>query len=228
MKTLPIQFLELARYLKLHDINAYLIGSSSRDFLLGNNIEDYDIAVDKPIDLLLPLFEDKMDKYACYGSIVVKFNDVKFDITSFRKEKQYIDHRHPAHIEFTSDMREDFIRRDFSINAIYIDAEGNVFDFSSGLIDLSSHLIRMIGDPRKRIKEDPLRILRAIRFSLIYDFDIEESLEFAIKRFGSLLSGISQGKIDSELNKMRKANVNEMEIKKAFSKFNINMYYRAK
>lgn len=228
MKNLPLPFIELATYLASHKINAYLIGSSSRDFLLGKDIDDYDIAVDCPIENVAPLFEKKMDKYLMYGSIVVTYKNNKFDITSFRKEEKYKDHRHPSSISFTNNMNEDFIRRDFTINAIYIDLKGNIFDFSSGVSDLNGCLIRMIGDPKVRIKEDPLRILRAIRFSLIYDFDLEESLEFAIKRYGNLLSQISSGKIESELQKMRKGGVNELEIKKAFSKFNITMYYKAK
>ena len=228
MRNLPSEFLSLAKYLKEHNINAYLIGSSSRDFLLGLDIHDYDIAVDKDIDEVLPLFIEKMDKYKMYGSIVVKHEGVKFDITSFRKEKMYKDHRHPSLIEFTNKIEEDFPRRDFTINALYIDMDGKIYDFSSGVMDLNGHLIRMIGDPRKRIKEDPLRILRAIRFALIYDFEIEESLMFAIKRYGNLLSEISSGKIESELNKMRKANVLEMDIKKEFSKYNIAQYYMKK
>ena len=200
MNPLPKKFISLAMFLNEHGIKAYLIGSSSRDFLLGNEIEDYDIAVDAPIDVVAPLFEDKMDKYIAYGSITVKYDNQKFDITSFRKEGNYKDHRHPSNVSFTSDIKEDFVRRDFTINAIYIDMDGNIYDFSSGIIDLSGHLIRTIGESRKRIKEDPLRILRAIRFSLIYDFEIEESLYFAIKRYGNLLSSISECKIESELS----------------------------
>ena len=98
-------------------------------------------------------------------------------------------------------MKEDFVRRDFTINAIYIDMNGKIYDFSSGISDLNGHLIRTIGEPRKRIKEDPLRILRAIRFSLVYDFEIEESLYFAIKRYGNLLSEVSDGKIVIRIKK---------------------------
>lgn len=219
-------FLSLAKYLSSHGVNAYLIGSSSRDFLLGKEIKDYDTAIDAPIDEVIDLFEDKMDKYKMYGSIQVKYLGVRYDITSFRKEGVYKDHRHPSEIIFTKDMKEDFVRRDFTINAIYIDMEGKIYDFSSGISDLSGHLLRTIGEPRKRIKEDPLRILRAIRFSLVYDFEIEESLSFAIKRYGNLLSEVSDGKIESELSKMRKSGVSEMMIKKEFSKFNIISYYK--
>lgn len=219
-------FLSLAKYLSSHGVNAYLIGSSSRDFLLGKEIKDYDIAIDAPIDEVIDLFEDKMDKYKMYGSIQVKYLGVRYDITSFRKEGVYKDHRHPSEIIFTKDMKEDFVRRDFTINAIYIDMDGKIYDFSSGISDLSGRLIRTIGEPRKRIKEDPLRILRAIRFSLVYDFEIEESLSFAIKRYGNLLSEVSDGKIESELSKMRKSGVSEMMIKKEFSKFNIISYYK--
>ena len=228
MINLPEKFIAIASYLKEHGINAFLIGSSSRDFLLGKEIEDYDIAVDTPIDKVAPLFEEKMDKYIAYGSIQVTYDKQKFDITSFRKEKAYKDHRHPSIIEFTSSIEEDFVRRDFTINAIYIDINGKIYDFSSGVNDLYGCLIRTIGDSRKRIIEDPLRILRAIRFSLVYDFEIEESLFFAIKRYGNLLSNVSQGKIESELIKMRKSGVNELDIKREFSKFNINAFYKAR
>lgn len=228
MTSLPEKFLSLASFLKEHGINAFLIGSSSRDFLLGNEIVDYDIAVDTPIENVASLFPDKMDKYIVYGSIQVVYNGQRYDITSFRKEKSYKDHRHPSIIEFTSSMEEDFVRRDFTINAIYIDMNCKIYDFSSGVSDLRGCLIKTIGDSRKRIQEDPLRILRAIRFSLVYDFEIEESLYFAIKKYGNLLSNISSGKIESELSKMRKSGVKELDIKKEFSKFNINAFYKAR
>ena len=228
MGMLPKQFIEIGSFLLSKGINAYLIGSSSRDFLFGKDIEDFDIAIDKPIDSIVDLFDEKMDKYACYGSITVKYNETKYDITSFRKELTYKDLRHPSQILFTPNIEEDYPRRDFTINAIYISLDGKVFDFASGINDLNGHLIRTIGNPKERIKEDPLRILRAIRFSLIYDFDIEESLEFAILRYGNLLSQISEGKIKSELIKMRKGGVNELDIKKAFSRFNLTMYYKAR
>lgn len=226
MTNLNEHFLSLAKFLSSHGVNAYLIGSSSRDFLLGKEIKDYDIAIDVPVDNIIDLFEEKMDKYKMFGSIQVKYLGVRYDITSFRKEGVYKDHRHPSEIYYTKDMKDDFVRRDFTINAIYIDMNGKIYDFSSGISDLNGHLIRTIGEPRKRIKEDPLRILRAIRFSLVYDFEIEESLYFAIKRYGNLLSEVSDGKIESELSKMRKSGVSDMAIKKEFSKFNISSYFK--
>ena len=112
-----------------------------------------------------------------YGSVHVKVDGVKTDVTTLRVEEDYEDFRHPGKIRFVKTIKEDYVRRDFTINAIYIDKDFKIIDPSNGMDDLKAKLIRFIGDPEKRIKEDPLRIIRAIRFAIDLDFNIDKDLE---------------------------------------------------
>ncbi len=226
MRQLPNDFITLYSILKKHGFSSYLIGGSSRDFLLGNEFSDFDVATNaKPGDIK-NIFENVDDTFAKYGSIKLKINGTKFDLTTFRKENKYTDHRHPSNVEYVDDVKVDFSRRDFTINAIYIDGDGNVFDFSSGLSDLNNNLIRMIGIPDVRLKEDPLRILRAIRFSLILDFEIEESLQFSILKNAHLISQLRVEKIKEEINKMIKAGISLIDIKKEFKSYHIVLPFK--
>ena len=103
-----------------------------------------------------------------------KENGIKFDITTLRKESAYLDYRHPSKITFVKDLKIDYLRRDFTINALYMDETLKIIDYTNGVNDLKNHLLRMIGDPYLRTKEDPLRILRAVRFAITFDLKIEE------------------------------------------------------
>lgn len=226
MKQLPADFITLYSILKKHGFSSYLIGGSSRDFLLGNDFIDFDVTTNARPDDLKNIFEDVDDTFSKYGSIKLKINGTKFDITTLRKENKYKDHRHPLNVEYVDDIKIDFLRRDFTINAIYIDGEGNVFDFSSGVSDLNNNLIRMIGDPDKRLKEDPLRIIRAIRFSLVLDFEIEESLQFAILKNAHLIAQLRPEKIKEEINKMIKAGISLIDIKKEFKQYHIVLPFK--
>ena len=140
-----------------------------------------------------------------FGTVRVKVDGVHVDITTLRKEGEYIDYRHPSKVTYVKDIEEDYVRRDFTINAIYMDENFNVIDPSGlGLKDLKDKLIRFIGDPEKRIKEDPLRILRAERFETNLGFKIEDNTYLAIKKNRHLLDKINPDKIKEEYRKMNK------------------------
>lgn len=199
---LPIVYLELEKIFFNNGYSLYMVGGTSRDFLLGNEINDYDFVTDATPEEMKS-FLDVNDSFESIGSLSVKFMNTKVDITTLRKEGEYKDYRHPEEVVYVKDLKTDSKRRDFTINAIYIDKNGKVYDFYHGQDDLQHHLISMIGNPSKRLKEDPLRILRALRFSLIYDFSLTPSLTREINENVYLLKKISYSKCIKEIDKMK-------------------------
>jgi tRNA nucleotidyltransferase (CCA-adding enzyme) len=194
-------FLKYAELFKAHGFTLYMIGGTSRDLLLGIPYADYDfVSAATPIQekAFLPQAETQ---FAKFGSIRLKDQGQEVDFTTFRQESGYVDFRHPSQITFVKTPEEDYLRRDFTINALYIDAEGHVLDFCGGQADLKAGLIRFIGDPKKRIEEDPLRILRAERFAAKLGFEIEPKSLAAIAELRPLLSKLNPEKVKMELAK---------------------------
>ncbi|MDY6392900.1 MAG: hypothetical protein SPL80_08730 [Bacilli bacterium] len=201
MKPLPPEFLSLAETYREHGYGLYMIGGTSRDHLLGRICSDFDFVTDATPQQEQEFLPEANYRFACFGSVKVASLGTSCDVTTLRKEWGYEDHRHPSHIEFITSLEEDSYRRDFTINALYIDPEGNIFDFHGGLADLEAKVIRFIGDPRKRIKEDPLRILRAERFASRLGFHIEEESAKAIEELREELSLLNPEKVLMERKK---------------------------
>ena len=204
---------EIFEYLKKifneHNFHIYMIGSTSRDFLMKREIEDYDFVTDATPDEVLS-FLDCNATYKKFGTLSLKVNNKHCDIVTLRKESGYLDSRHPSKIEFIKDINEDYKRRDFTINAIYIDEDYKVKDVSKdGVNDLNNKILRFIGDPTKRIKEDPLRILRAKRFIVEYGLTPEKETLKALKENKDLISTIKEGKIIEEKRKFDKISKGE-------------------
>ena len=204
---------EIFEYLKKifneHNFHLYMIGSTSRDFLMKREIEDYDFVTDATPDEVLS-FLDCNTTYKKFGTLSLKVNNKHCDIVTLRKESDYLDLRHPSKIEFIKDINEDYKRRDFTINAIYIDEDYKVKDVSKdGVNDLNNKILRFIGDPTKRIKEDPLRILRAKRFIVEYGLTPEKETLKALKENKDLISTIKEGKIIEEKRKFDKISKGE-------------------
>ena len=181
----------------------YMIGGSSRDFLLGVDFVDYDFVTDATPDEMKEFLKDANYTFEKFGSVKVKFEGIKADITTFRKEEGYGDFRHPNKITFVKSIEEDYRRRDLTINAIYINKDYEVIDPSNGKIDLENKLIRFIGDPEKRIQEDPLRILRAERFAKKLNFKFEEKTAAAIEKYRYLLDKLNPDKVAEEARKAK-------------------------
>ena len=177
------------------------VGGSVRDSLLGLDVFDFDFATDATPEEIAKFLPDVNDTFAKYGCIKYKGEFGRAEITTFRVEENYEDFRHPGSIKFVKSLDEDYKRRDFTINAIYKDINGKIYDPSSGLDDLNNHLIRFIGDPKKRIQEDPLRILRAKRFAKKLNFKIEEKSQKAIDEFSYLLEKLNPQKVIEEEKK---------------------------
>lgn len=188
-----------------HNFRLYMIGSTSRDYLLNREINDYDFVSDAtPNDIAKFLECDHT--FARFGTVKYYYENKKIDIVTLRKESEYKDFRHPNKIEFVKDIDIDYKRRDFTINAIYIDENYNVIDPTKcGINDLNSRHLRFIKDPLTSIKEDPLRILRAYRFIKEYNLSIDEKDLRILKENEDLLKHLNVNKIKEEEKKLEGA-----------------------
>ena len=194
--------LKLLKELTSHDYKAYIVGGFVRDYLLGRESQDIDVCTNATPKEIKEVFEDSFLPTEDYGSVVVNKYGVRFEITTFRKEFSYQDHRKPVEIQYIDDLYQDLLRRDFTINAICIDENGEVIDFLGGRDDLERKLIRTIGDAVDRFQEDALRILRAIRFATVLDFQLDASVSSAILETRHLLSELSYQRKKEELDKI--------------------------
>ena len=216
------EFQKLAQLFKSHGFNLFLVGGTVRDYLYNKELDDMDAVTDATPFEVISFLNNADTTFAHLGSLKYKNeNGIKFDITTLREESSYLDSRHPSKITFVKDLKIDYLRRDFTINAMYMDAELNIIDYCNGQKDLSSHILRMIGDPDTRLKEDPLRILRAIRFALMFNLVIEPSLFEAMRDRFYLLSNITDAKLRSEIDKIKEEDINLKYKKELLSEFDI-------
>ncbi|MFR7349002.1 CCA tRNA nucleotidyltransferase [Peptoniphilus sp.] len=181
---------------------SYFVGGAVRDMILGYSINDYDIttlATPDEIRETLHMYKT-IDIGGSLGTVLARTENFSVDITPFRIEGEYKNYRKPEEVIFSKDVRDDIKRRDFTINAILYN--GEFIDYVGGIEDLKNKIIRAIGDPEERIKEDALRILRAVRFASKYDFEIEDGLKSAIISNVNLLENISYERIRDEFVKI--------------------------
>lgn len=190
--------IKILNILENNDYKAYIVGGYVRDKILGIESNDIDIITNAKPDELNKIFNKKCSNN--YGCIILTYNGYEFEITTFRKEFYKDNDRRPYKIEYINDLKEDLIRRDFTINSICIDKNGDYIDLLSGINDINNKVIRVISDSDKKIYDDPLRILRAIRFASIYDFDLDNNLISSITKYKDRLEYISFDRIKDELN----------------------------
>ena len=198
---LPL-FKKYEKLFRSHGYPLFMVGGTSRDLLLGQEPSDFDFVTSATPEQERSFLPDADYSFAKFGSIKFKEEGKEIDVTTFREEGEYKDFRHPSYIRFISSPEEDSKRRDFTINALYLDGEGNVLDFHGGLKDLREKKIRFIGNPDVRIQEDPLRILRAERFAKRLGFTLEEETDKAIKKLRPLLAKLNPLKVKQEMEKM--------------------------
>jgi len=183
----------------------YVVGGCVRDSLLGRIPHDWDICTDATPEQMYEVFRRfrVLNTGVKHGTITVLDDEnVAYEVTTFRTEGGYSDNRHPDSVDFVSDFRADAARRDFTINAMAYSVRSGLIDYFGGKQDIKLRLIRCVGDPDARFQEDALRILRALRFSSVYGFDIEVETAAAIHRNASLLEHISAERIRDELYKL--------------------------
>ena len=205
-KNIINKYLRLAKLYAKNGFSLYLVGGSARDYILGRDTTDLDLATDALVEQSLVFLTSEYDvktPFKKFGNVKFKIDDVSVDITTLRKEFEYDDYRHPTKIEFVNSTELDAQRRDFTVNALYLDHSlETIYDYFDGVSDLVAHRLRMVGDPIIKIKEDPLRLLRAVRFSLKLNFQIDEQLSLVIKEFIPLLSKLNPEKVKEEILKM--------------------------
>ncbi len=178
----------------------FLVGGCVRDRLLGRPVKDYDLATDATPDRLRKLFPGALEVGAHFGVILVRENGDHVEVATFRSDHAYEDGRRPSGVTFETDPRQDALRRDFTINALFEDPfSGDILDFTGGRADLEQRCIHAIGDPAQRFDEDHLRLLRAVRFAAQLGFEIEPETQDAIQRMASLINRVSAERIRDEL-----------------------------
>jgi poly(A) polymerase len=179
---------------------AYLVGGCVRDLLLGYAPKDFDVSTDAPPDRIMQLFPNSGQVGAHFGVVVVRDGAWHVEVATFRSDRDYTDGRRPSSVRFETDAREDVLRRDFTVNGLMMDLEsGRVLDFVGGRADLERGLIRAIGDPEVRFREDHLRLLRAGRFAARLGFTIEPATFAAMQRHHRLIEKVSAERVRDEL-----------------------------
>ncbi|WP_279038120.1 CCA tRNA nucleotidyltransferase [Lactobacillus taiwanensis] len=181
---------------------AYFVGGSVRDLLLKRHIHDVDIATSAYPAEIKQIFEKTIDTGIKHGTVTVLYGGESYEITTFRTESGYQDFRRPDHVTFVQNLSEDLKRRDFTINALAMNVDGNIVDHFDGLGDLDKRLIRAVGKAENRFHEDALRMMRAVRFMSQLQFTLEPETEQAISDNHELLSKISVERIRDEFVKM--------------------------
>lgn len=198
-KELEAKALQVLKTLRQRGFQALFAGGCVRDLLMGRVPKDYDIVTDAQPEEVLQLFPKAIPVGAQFGVVVVVSGKETFEVATFRKDGDYLDGRHPKKVTFST-PREDALRRDFTINGLFYDPiQGEIIDFVDGQKDLGKRIIRTIGDPVERFKEDKLRLMRAIRFSMNLGFSIEKKTWRAIQELAGDILEVSGERIRDEL-----------------------------
>lgn len=181
---------------------AFLVGGYVRDSLLAKPVSDIDIATSALPEQVIALFPRTVPTGLAHGTVTVLHRGQAFEVTTFRKEGAYVDHRRPSSVQFIDDLTEDLRRRDFTMNAMAIDAERRLIDPFGGRADLRDGVVRCVGDPRERFREDALRMLRCIRFAAAYGFAVEPETWRALRELAPLFRHIAMERVRVELDKI--------------------------
>ena len=194
--------LEIVRRLQARGFRALWAGGCVRDMLMGQVPRDYDIATNADLQQVIGIFPHAQVVGAHFGVVIVRLGDYHYEVARFRRDLGYSDGRHPDGVVFV-DEEEDAKRRDFTINGMFFDPVADVvLDYVGGQADLKKKVIRTIGDPHARFREDRLRMLRAIRFGCRYHWPIEEKTREAIGELGGSIEFISLERIRDEVVKI--------------------------
>ena len=192
----------------LHRLNdcgfeAWCVGGCVRDTLLGCVPDDWDVTTSARPEEVIGLFGGRaIPTGVKHGTVTIRTDSRPVEVTTYRCDGEYADHRHPAEVTFTDSLREDLRRRDFTVNAMAMDLQGVLADPFGGRTDLQHRVLRCVGDPECRLREDALRILRGLRFASMLGFSIEENSERALRAQRALLREISGERIRVELIKL--------------------------
>lgn len=199
---LPEKVSEIINCLRSHNFEAYAVGGCVRDSLLGRTPSDWDITTSATPEEVKSLFSHTVDTGIQHGTVTVMLGHEGFEVTTYRIDGEYEDARHPKEVAFTLSLREDLKRRDFTINAMAYNEESGLVDLFGGAQDLERGVIRCVGDPGERFREDALRMFRAVRFAAQLGFSVEKNTAGAISELAGSLARISAERIQTELVKL--------------------------
>ena len=194
--------LKFLRKINSYGYKSYIVGGFVRDYLLGIDSKDIDIATNATPKQIKKIFGGLCLSNEYCGSVTVIMRGVCFQVTTFRKELAYVNNRKPCEIEYIDDLYEDLLRRDFVINTLCMDENGSIIDYLGGKADLNRKIIRTVGDSYQKFSEDSLRILRAIRFATILDFSLADDVKKSIIKTKYLLNNLSYFRKKCELEKI--------------------------
>jgi len=203
MRLVPPKYIKtILKELETAGFKAFLVGGCVRDMLRDKRPQDWDICTSAFPDEVMSIFPHSQGTGLKHGTVTVIIGKHKAEVTTFRTDLGYSDHRHPQNVKFIADLAGDLERRDFTINAIAVPLSGLIIDPFHGRKDISKKLIRCVGDPHLRFEEDALRMLRALRFSARLGFDIDDSADKAIYAKASLAASLAPERVQAELEKI--------------------------
>ncbi|WP_329383432.1 CCA tRNA nucleotidyltransferase [Anaerofustis sp. HA2171] len=223
--------------LKENGFEGFIVGGCVRDLILGKTPKDYDITTNAKPEKIIETFKDHKTILTGikYGTVTVLIDKIPFEITTYRKEQEYINNRKPKGVIFLSSIEEDLYRRDFTINSMAYNNDKKLIDLYGGVNDIQKGIIRAIGNKDKKFEEDAIRILRAYRFAGRYDWKIEEETKNAMLKNMNLLNNIAKERIIPELKEIFESgmDINKMEfittlfpvIKDCFNTYQNNKYH---
>lgn len=205
--TIPINVIKIIKLLEEHGYSAYIVGGCVRDMLMSIKPHDWDICTSATPEEIKELMKKDsiftFDSGIKHGTITAVINGENYEITTYRSEADYSDGRHPDRVEFIKDIHEDLKRRDFTINAMaYNPLRNELIDDFNGSYDIDRKVIKAVGNPSERFNEDSLRILRALRFAIKYQFTIDDYTSLSMHKQRGLLVNISKERITDEFKKM--------------------------
>lgn len=193
--------IEVIKILNDNSFDAYIVGGFVRDYILNIESNDIDLTSNATPEEVSKIFEI-IPTGIKYGTVLIDYKGFKFEHTTFRLDGSYSDSRHPKEVVYAKNVMDDLVRRDFTINSLLMNSNKEVIDKLDGIKDLKSHLIKTIGNPDLRFKEDALRILRVFSFVSKLGFDIDKETYLSIKKNKDLLKNVSVERIRIELDKI--------------------------
>ena len=193
---------EVIRSLENAGYEAVFVGGAVRDYLLGKAATDIDIATSAEPEEVKALFPMTVDIGTAHGTVLVLMNGEPIEVTTYRTEGTYTDHRRPDEVRFVKSLQEDLRRRDFTMNALAMTKEGELIDLFGGKADMADRVIRAVGNAGDRFNEDALRMFRAVRFTAVLGFDIEDQTCKAICDHAEQIRYISVERLKAEMDKL--------------------------
>ncbi|MCT2537363.1 CCA tRNA nucleotidyltransferase [Aquibacillus koreensis] len=193
---------QILKTLEQNGHKAYIVGGAVRDQFLDREIGDIDITTSAIPNEVQSLFEKVIPVGIEHGTVVVRYKNESYEVTTFRVEGNYTDFRHPDHVTFVDRIEDDLARRDFTINAMAMDINNHIIDPFDGQVDINSKVIRTVGNPDDRFQEDPLRMLRALRFSSQLGFSIETTTQASLMKNIHWVEQLATERVGIEIQKL--------------------------